>query len=156
MRAERQRIAKKFRSEGEEEALKIEAETSREERGILSAAYREAQKIRGGADAEAIKIYAEAFGKNPRFYKFVRLLESYQKFLNERTTLVLPSDADLLRLLSTGQNDMLPQEKTVLQPLYEGSSETLEVPEQLGSLPSPAPVPGEKGGERPGGKGNLP
>lgn len=103
MRAERQRIAKKFRSEGEEAAVRIEAETNREQRRILSEAYREAQLIYGSADAEATKIYAEAFEQNPRFYKFTRTLESYRKFLDDKTTIVMPANSELLKLLSEGQ-----------------------------------------------------
>ncbi len=102
MRAERQRIAKKFRSEGREEALKIEAETKREQRRILSEAYREAQEIRGETDAKAISIYAEAFQQNPGFYKFLRTLESYEKVLDDKTTIVLPADSELLQLINTG------------------------------------------------------
>ncbi len=150
MRAERLRIAKKFRSEGEEEALKIEAETAREERSILSAAYRDAQKIKGDADAEAIRIYAEAFGKNPQFYKFIRLLESYQKFLNEKTTLVLPSDADLLQLLSTGQNGKITTPKTLLQSLEEKPMDTQKEPKTTDSFSQSPHERGEqlgKGGQ---------
>ncbi|MCD4721002.1 MAG: protease modulator HflC [Desulfobacula sp.] len=104
MRAERQRIAKKFRSEGEEEAIKIEADTNREQKKILSEAYKEAQKIQGKADAEVIEIYAKAFGKDVQFYNFLRTLESYKKILNKQTTIVLPSDSNLLRLLNEGPN----------------------------------------------------
>ncbi len=102
MRAERQRIAKKFRSEGEEEAIKIEADTNREQKRILSEAYREAQKTRGKADAEAIEIYANAFGKDVQFYTFLRTLESYGKILGKNTTIVLPSNSRLLNLLNEG------------------------------------------------------
>ncbi len=102
MRAERQRIAKKFRSEGEEEAIKIEADTNREQKKILSEAYKEAQKIQGKADAEVIEIYAKAFGKDVQFYNFLRTLESYKKIFNKQTTIVLPSNSKLLRLLNEG------------------------------------------------------
>jgi len=102
MQAERMRIAKKFRSEGEEEALKIQANTDRERRRILSEAYKEAQIIRGEGDAKSTAIYAKAFGQDPQFYKFLRTLEAYQKILNEKTTIVLPSDSKLLRLLNDG------------------------------------------------------
>ena len=102
MQAERQRIAKKFRSEGEEEAIKIEAETNREQQRILSEAYRDAQKIKGKADAEVIEIYAAAFGKDTEFYNFLRTLETYEKILDDKTTVVLPSDSKLFRLLNQG------------------------------------------------------
>jgi len=101
MRAERARIAQKYRSEGEEESMKIKAGADMERSRILSEAKMKAQKIKGEADAEAIKIYAEAFDKNPDFYRFSRTLESYKKFLNDKTTIVLPGDSDLLKYLNT-------------------------------------------------------
>jgi membrane protease subunit HflC len=103
MRAERQRMAKKYRSEGEEEALKIRAAADKERRSILAHAYRESEKIRGEGEAEAARIYAGAFSKDARFYKLVRTLQAYEKFLNEKTTVVLSTDSELLRLLKEGQ-----------------------------------------------------
>ncbi len=104
MRAERARIAKKYRAEGQEEAVKIRAEADTEKAKILSEAYREAEKTKGGADAEAIRIYAAAHGKDPEFYRFLRTLESYRGFLNDKTTVVLSSDSELLKLLTSGRS----------------------------------------------------
>jgi len=103
MRTERERMAKKYRSEGEEEAMKIRAEADKESRVILSEAYKQAQKIIGEGEAEAAHIYASAFNRDPRFYKLVRTLESYTKFLNEKTTIVLSTDSELLKLLTEGK-----------------------------------------------------
>jgi membrane protease subunit HflC len=103
MRAERQRIAKKYRSEGEEEAIKIRADADKDKRTILAMAYRESERVKGEGEAEAARIYAEAFSKDPRFYKLVRTLQAYEKFLNERTTVVLSTDSDLLKLLTEGR-----------------------------------------------------
>jgi membrane protease subunit HflC len=100
MRAERERIAKRYRSEGEEEAIKIRAEADKERREILAEAYREAEKVRGEGDAEATKIYASAFNQDPEFYRFLRTLESYKQFMDDKTTIILSSDSDLLRLLN--------------------------------------------------------
>lgn len=100
MRAERERIAKRYRSEGEEEAIKIRAEADKERQEILAEAYREAEKLRGEGDAEATKIYASAFNQDPEFYRFLRTLESYKRFMDDKTTIILSSDSDLLRLLN--------------------------------------------------------
>ena len=99
MWAERERIAKKYRSEGQERAAKIKAEAKKQKEIILSEAYREAEKIKGEGDAGAMRIYAQAFGKDPDFYKFLRTLQCYEKFLDEKTTIVLPGDMELLELL---------------------------------------------------------
>lgn len=100
MKAERQRIAKKYRSEGEEEAVKIRATTDKEKTILLAESYRQAEKLKGEGDAEAIKIYAEAFEKDPEFYAFVRTLKAYEKSLKRDTTIVLPSDSELFQYLS--------------------------------------------------------
>ena len=99
MKAEREQMARKYRSEGSEEATKIRANAQKEQKTILSEAYKEAQMIKGEGDAEAIKIYAQAFQKNPQFYEFIRTLEAYEKFINDKTTIVLPGNSDLLKYL---------------------------------------------------------
>ncbi|MDP8257314.1 MAG: protease modulator HflC [Candidatus Alcyoniella australis] len=105
MRSERQRIAKKYRAEGEEEAEKIKAETDKEVSRILTEAYRDAEQTKGEGDAVAARIYAEAYSSDPELYKLTRTLESYRKFLDEQTVIVLDSDAEVLKLLVSGKVD---------------------------------------------------
>ena len=100
MKAERERIAKKYRSEGEEEAVKIRATTDKIKTILLAEAYREAEKVRGEGDAGAITIYAEAFEKDPEFYAFIRTLEAYEKSLGRDTTVILPSDSEFFQYLN--------------------------------------------------------
>src|SRR3972149_2601431 len=96
MRAERDRIARQLRSEGNEEAAKIRAEAETQAATIRA----EAQ-----ADAEAIRIYAEAYGQDEEFYRFLRTLQSYEKFVDEATTLILPADSELLQFLNPNAID---------------------------------------------------
>jgi len=100
MKAERERIAKQYRAEGQEESAKIIAETEREKTVILAEAYKNAQILKGEGDAEAIKIYAESFNQNPEFYSFIRTLEAYKNTLNEKTTIVLSVDSEFLKYLT--------------------------------------------------------
>ena len=100
MEAERKRQANKFRSEGEEEAQKIRAATDRDKTVILAEAYKTAQQIRGEGEAEALDIYAESFSKDPDFYEFLRTLETYEKVIDKKTTLVLPGDSKLFKALT--------------------------------------------------------
>ncbi len=102
MTAERQRIAKKYRSEGEEQALKIRAEADREANIIISEAKRQAEILKGEGEAEATRVYAEAIREDPEFYKFLRTLSAYRKILDNRTTVVLPGDSHLMKLLNEG------------------------------------------------------
>ena len=103
MRAERERKAKMYRAEGEEEAFKIRARADKQKTIILAEAYEESQKIKGAGDAEATRIYAEAFEKDPEFYDFLRSLEAYEKFLVGKTTLVLGSDSELFKYLDSSK-----------------------------------------------------
>tara|TARA_Y100000591_G_scaffold185492_1_gene160071 strand:+ start:1272 stop:2117 length:846 start_codon:yes stop_codon:yes gene_type:complete len=100
MEAERKRQANKFRSEGEEEAQKIRAATDRDKTVILAEAYKTSQQIRGEGEAKALDIYASSFSKDPSFYEFIRTLETYEKIIDKKTTLVLPGDSKLLRELT--------------------------------------------------------
>jgi len=104
MRAERERIAKRYRSEGAEEAAKIRARTDREKTIILAEAYRTSQKLRGEGDGSATAIYADSFGQDPDFYGFVRSLEAYEKFLPANSTAILSEDSRLFRHLSSPEN----------------------------------------------------
>ena len=99
MEAERNRQANKFRSEGEEEAQKIRASTDRDKTIILADAYKEAEGIRGEGDAKAVEIYANAYSADTKFYEFVRTLDTYKKIIDDKTTLVLPADSRLFKLL---------------------------------------------------------
>tara|TARA_S200000501_G_C20768350_1_gene719383 strand:- start:320 stop:1165 length:846 start_codon:yes stop_codon:yes gene_type:complete len=99
MEAERKRQANKFRSEGEEEAQKIRAATDRDKTVILAEAYKSAQQIRGEGEAKALDIYATSFSKDPKFYEFVRTLETFEKIIDDKTTLVLPGDSKLFKEL---------------------------------------------------------
>ena len=100
MEAERKRQANKFRSEGEEEAQKIRAATDRDKTVILAEAYKTAEQIRGEGEAEALDIYATSFSKDPDFYEFLRTLETYEKVIDKKTTLVLPGDSKLFKALT--------------------------------------------------------
>ena len=100
MEAERNRKANMFRSEGEEEAQKIRATTERDKTVILADAYKISQEIRGEGEARALDIYASSFSKDPKFYKFVRTLETYEKVIDKKTTLVLPGDSKLFKELT--------------------------------------------------------
>lgn len=99
MKAERAKIAKENRSAGELEAKKIIAEADHEKTRIDADAAGRAEHIKAEADAEASRVYATAFGEDPRFYKFLRTLRAYDKFLDDKTTVFLPADAEVLRML---------------------------------------------------------
>lgn len=99
MISERNRIAEKFRSEGQGRKAEIDGEREKKFQEITSEAYRTAQGIKGKADAEATKIYAESFGRDPNFYSFIQTLETYKNTMKGNTTLILNTDSEYLRYL---------------------------------------------------------
>lgn len=99
MIAERKQIAQKFRSEGKGEAQKILGEKERELKRIESAAYRKAQEVKGKADAESTRLYAEAFGKDPEFYSFIKTLEVYDEALSNNSSIILSTESEIFKYL---------------------------------------------------------
>lgn len=104
MVAERQRIAKRYRAEGEEMSRKIKAEADKEATIIAAEAFRKSRDLRGQGDAEAIRIYAQAYEQDPEFYAFQRSLEAYEAFLGADSTFILGSNGELFRYLSNSAN----------------------------------------------------
>jgi membrane protease subunit HflC len=97
MRAEREREAKRYRSEGHEEAAKIRAVADKDRAIMLAEAERKAQVLRGQGEAEATRIFAEALGTHQEFFSLVRSLEAYEKGLGNGTRLILDENNKFLR-----------------------------------------------------------
>ncbi len=100
MRSERERIAKKYRSEGAEEATKIRAETDKEKVILVAEAYKTEQEVRGDGDARATKIYADAYNRDREFYAFMRSMQAYKNSLKTGTTVILSEKSDFLKYLN--------------------------------------------------------
>ncbi len=100
MKAERERQAKQYRSEGEEESKKITAKADMERTIILAEAYKISEKLKGEGDAGAIKIYADAYSKDMEFYQFLRSLEAYKKALKEDTKLIITSSSPFFKYMN--------------------------------------------------------
>jgi membrane protease subunit HflC len=98
MKAERVRVANELRSTGSADSEKIRADADKQRAVILAEAYRDAEQIRGEGDAKASQTYAEAFGRNPEFYKFYRSLEAYRAtFKNHGDVMVIDSNSDFFK-----------------------------------------------------------
>lgn len=97
MEAERHRIAKRYRAEGEQRSREIRAETDKEREIILAKAYQQQMKLTGEGDARATEIYASAYEQDPEFYSFLRRLQTYEKLFEGKTTILLESDSELLK-----------------------------------------------------------
>jgi membrane protease subunit HflC len=102
IRSERRQVAARLRAEGEAEYLTITSQADRTRDTILAQAEAEAERVRGNAEAEATRVLNEAHARDPKFFEFLRSLESYRSILDGQTTVVLSSSSPLLKLLSQG------------------------------------------------------
>ena len=100
MKAERERQAKQYRSEGEEESKKITAKADMERTILLAEAYKISEELKGEGDARAVKIYADAYQKDTGFYEFIRSLEAYKKALKEGTKLITTSNTQFFKYMN--------------------------------------------------------
>ncbi len=100
MKAERERQAKQYRSEGEEESKKITAKADMERTIVLAKAYKESEQLKGEGDARAIKIYADAYQQDPQFYEYIRSLEAYKKALKEDSKLIIGVDSEFFKFMN--------------------------------------------------------
>ncbi len=107
MRSERMRIAKLYESQAEEERNRILGQTKKEVDEIEGEMEQRSAEIRGAADAAVIKLTAEAYGKSPEFYEFLRLLEAYKSTLQRGTRLILSTENEFLKQLhgTTAETD---------------------------------------------------
>ena len=99
MRAERERQATQYRSEGSEESTKIRSGAEKERAVILADARKKAEMLRGEGEAEATRIYAEAFSRSPDFFNFQRGLEALKKSLGNNTRMILTPESPLIKPL---------------------------------------------------------
>ena len=86
--------AQRFRAEGDEQGTEIKAAADRERTELLANARKQSEITRGEGDAQAAKIYAEAFGRDPEFFKFYRAMQAYRTTLNKDDTTIVMSPDD--------------------------------------------------------------
>lgn len=101
MRAERQRDAQQFRSEGAAELNRIKATADREATVIKAEATKRGELLRGDGDAERNRIFNEAFGRDPEFFAFYRTMQAYEQgFKPGDTRMVLSPDSEFFRFFT--------------------------------------------------------
>jgi membrane protease subunit HflC len=99
MEAERERVAREFRSQGAEAAEKIRADADRQRVVTLANAFRDSEKLRGEGDARSAEIYAQAYGADPEFFSFYRSLNAYKKAFANSGMMVLDPGSDFFQYL---------------------------------------------------------
>ena len=102
MRAEREAVARRHRSQGQEEAEKLRATADYEVTRTLAEAERQGRITRGEGDAVTAKLFADAFSQDPDFFAFIRSLKAYENsFKNGQDVMVLRPDSDFFKYMKS-------------------------------------------------------
>ncbi len=98
MQTEREREAKEFRAQGAEMAAKITSTADKEVTVILANANKQSEIMKGEGDGQRNRIFADAFGRDPKFFAVYRAMQSYEKALiGGDTSLILSPDSDFFK-----------------------------------------------------------
>lgn len=92
MRAEREAVARRHRSQGQEEAEKLRATADYEVTRTLAEAERQGRITRGEGDAVTAKLFADAFSQDPDFFAFIRSLKAYENSFKDGRDLIDSGD----------------------------------------------------------------
>ncbi|MFB9146692.1 protease modulator HflC [Halomonas alkalicola] len=102
MRSEREREAREWRAQGQEESERIRANADRRRQVLLAQATERAETLRGEGDAEAAAIFAESYSQDQEFFTFWRSLNAYREsFQGDGNMLVLDPSSDFFRYLKS-------------------------------------------------------
>lgn len=100
MRSEREREAREWRAQGQEESERIRANADRRRQVLLAQASERAETLRGEGDAEAASIFAQAFSQDEEFYTFWRSMKAYREsFKGDGDMLVLDPSSEFFQYL---------------------------------------------------------
>ncbi|MDN3520256.1 protease modulator HflC [Halomonas ramblicola] len=102
MRSEREREAREWRAQGQEEAERIQANADRRRQVLLAQATERAETLRGEGDAEAAAIFSEAYSQDAEFFAFWRSLNAYRdSFEGDDNMLVLDPSSEFFQYLKS-------------------------------------------------------
>ena len=98
MKADRVREATELRAEGDAEKNRISANADREVTIIKAEATKSSDQLRGEGEAERNHIFADAFGRDPDFFRFYRSMQAYMQALKPGDTrMLLSPDSEFFR-----------------------------------------------------------
>jgi membrane protease subunit HflC len=100
MQSEREKEAREFRAQGNEESQKIKSIADKESRSILADAKKQAEILHGQGDAKGYQIIADAVAQDTEFFKFYRTMQAYEKVLkNENTKMIISPENKFFKML---------------------------------------------------------
>jgi len=102
MQTEREREAKEFRAKGAEMAVTITSTADKEVTVILANAKKQSEIMKGEGDGLRNKIFADAFGRDPKFFAFYRAMQAYETALiGGDTSLILSPDSEFFKFFGS-------------------------------------------------------
>ncbi len=105
MSAARLQAAADERAKGAAAAQLIKDDAERAQQKVLADAYAQAQGIKGDGDGKAAAIAAEAFGRDPQFYKFYQSMLAYRESFKPGDVMVIDSSSDFFRFMRGPNGD---------------------------------------------------
>ncbi|MFD1883478.1 protease modulator HflC [Paracoccus pacificus] len=135
MRAEREREAADERARGGEAAQRVRAAADRTVVELTSEARRNAEIIRGQADARRNAVFAEAYGRDPEFFAFVRSMQAYEASMKgENSSMVIAPEGEFFSYM---QGDGAENAQTPAPPVPQPTPTTPDA-----AMPPEAPANG--------------
>ena len=90
MRADRQRVATKHRSDGIAAAEALRSEADKDVIVIVAKANEDGAKLKAKGDSSATKVFSQAYSKNIKLFNLMRSLEAYEKsFENDKNNFIV-------------------------------------------------------------------
>lgn len=109
MTQDRVREATELRAQGDGEKNRIQADADRQVTVIKAQATQKSDQIRGDGEAARNHIFAEAFGKDPEFFRFYRSMQAYeQSFKPGETRMLMSPDSDFFRYFRDARGGAAP------------------------------------------------
>ncbi|WP_322043292.1 protease modulator HflC [Paraburkholderia sp. J67] len=105
MSAAREQAAADERAKGAAEAQQIKDDAERKQQGAVADAYSQAQAIKGDGDGRAASIAAQAFGRDPDFYRFYQSMQAYRESFKPGDVVVVDSSSDFFRFMRGPNGD---------------------------------------------------
>ncbi len=95
MRAERNKLAARFREEGKSQAEGIKARANSEAKQILEFASSKAQEIKSAGVQASTRIYEQIAAEDAEFFEWLRWLDALKASLAQKTTIFLDQNSPL-------------------------------------------------------------
>ncbi len=108
MSAAREQAAADERAKGAAVAQQIKDEAQRKQQGAVAEAYSQAQAIKGDGDGKAAAIAAQAYGRDPDFYRFYQSMQAYRDSFKPGDVVVVDSSSDFFRYMRSPNGEASP------------------------------------------------